>query len=720
MRQLLTILSFVSTFLTVSLSAQAADDITHFYGSAFFSMASGMDKDYAVSMAVGNEMIDRGIWTTPMGLPTPRLLYHFLGTPLEFTVNEGGLKRGLAIATIKHPLFYNLLHTGMMKRDPVKLGAALHLLTDTFFHAGYSNLLGHGEGGHRPDMPYEEVQKARQCFQAIVEVNFLIRDMQSQSADLSIMKRIISEVISNEVYLNQLKKVTGAESVDGILQVVSKRPDLFTQIMLDNTVVRNAFFTNIEKSDQYMRIAMSEIMDAFKLKGYSKIDSKSLDELLNQFKDIAARTDLDPMQTLKVVIYRILQLQDPVLSKDASRDLKMMGFDVDELRIFKKAHFDFSKLAGFATPVAFQAHIENETKKNKDALRMLVANVQILSDQIHVRDSQGKMRLLESHDWSQSAQTFAEHVFPEVLSWVRLFNQKGQIHLVEHRNLGELVSSQVDTDWMRALVDRDPTYLESTVKLLKHIESNPEILALAARLRAMAETSYLLANSATKDLFPGKLSPIKKVVYEDDSLPHACFAKECRVEASRNLVAEYTGVKLLKGPDAFHTVIINTVKSALARIGIKKQMQAVDERAAMLTKLSRDLNYEMGFGTKDANGNITLPSDRTDLIEVAPNLSLTGFMSWTKATFKYVYRVMGKFTKAKNAAVLKYVENGERMKAEVVEALHKTYYSEDATGVLPESWTVRFGEIKLNSKKYRVNGLPSHSSAFKFRCEAMF
>lgn len=720
MRNLLTILSLVATVLTVGLRVHAADDITHFYGSAFFSMASGVDKDYAVSIAVGNEMIDRGIWTNPMGLPTPRLLYHFLGTPLEFTVNEGGLKRGLAIATIKHPLFYNLLHAGMMKKDPVKLGSALHLLTDTFFHAGYSNLLGHGEGGHRPDMPYEEVQKARQCFQAIIEINYMIRDMQGQSADLSIMKRIISEVVGNEVYAAQLKKVTGAENLDDLVRVVARRPDLFTQIMLDNTLVRNSFFTNIEKTDQYMKIAMIEIMDAFKLKGYSSIDSKSLQELMPQFKDVGARTDIDPMQTLKIIIFRILQLQDPVLSKDANRDLKNLGFNPDELRIFEKAHFDFSKLGGFAHRTAFQDNIENETRKNIDALRMLIANVQILKDQITLRKADGSSQVLQSHSWSQNAQTFAEHVFPEVLSWLRLFNQDGKIYLIEHRNVGDLVSTQTDTDWMRSLMDREPSYLENTIKLLKSIESNPETLALVARLRALAETSYLLANSATKDLFPGKLSPIKKVVYEDDSLPHACFAKECRVEATRNLVAEYTGIKLLGGPEAFHTTVIKSIKLALSRLGTKKQMQMVDEQAAMLTQLSRELNYEIGFGSKDANGNITLPSDRTDLIEISPNLTVAGFMNWTKSSYQYVHRIMAKFSKAKNAAILGYIRNGERMKAEVVTALNKAYYSQDATGQLPEAWTEHYGEIKLNPKKYQVTGLPSTSLAFKVRCEALF
>ena len=130
-------------------------------------------------MALGNEMIDRGIWTTPMGLPTPRLLYHFMGTPVSFSVDEGSGRRLLAIATIKHPLFYNLLDRGLKTKNPVFIGAALHLLIDTFYHAGYSNLLGHAEGGHHfsgPPFEYDPGndadpdQRVRADHRQVVEV----------------------------------------------------------------------------------------------------------------------------------------------------------------------------------------------------------------------------------------------------------------------------------------------------------------------------------------------------------------------------------------------------------------------------------------------------------------------------------------------------------------------------------------------------------------------
>jgi hypothetical protein len=720
MRRVITILSLLAIFLTslfYGKQARAADDITHFYGSFFFATAAGVDKDFAAAMSVGNEMIDRGIWTNPMGLPTPRLLYHFLGTPVEFAVEGSMIKRGMAIATIKHPLFYNLLDVGMKTKDPVKLGAALHLLTDTFFHSGYSNLLGHAEGGHRPDMPYEEVQKAMLCFQSIIEVMYIIRDMQSTKPDLRIMERIISEVMLNETYAAKLKKVTGANDINEVVTVISKRPDLFTQVILDNKVIRNSFFTNIEKTDSYAKIAMGEVLNIYKEKKYTSLSSSDLMELANQFKDVSARTDIDAQQTLKIFIFRVLQLQDHVLAKIAEADLIKNGIDPDEMKsVIDKGQFDFSKLGDFDSQEGFKANIENETRKNQDALRMLVANAEIFASQISQTAADGKNELMQSHAWSQDAQTFAERVFPEVLSWIRLFNQNGNIRLTEHRDVGNLVSTQTDTDWMRNLIDQDPKFLENTIKLLKNLESNDAALAQASRLKALAEVSYHLAHATTKDLFPGKLSPIKKIVAEDDSLAHACFAKSCRVKAIEDVVAEYSGVKLLKGPDGFHTYAKNQMKTALAKMNIGKTSEAVDAQAAMLTEMVREHSFSMGHGTKDSSGRITLPSEREGLMEVAPNLNLSGYLSWTQSSAKYVFRVMAKLTKAKNKAIMEYIQNGEVAKTAVTKALHEAYYSTNSTGQLPVSWLDKYGKINLNSANYKVTGLPSSV----FRCEMLF
>lgn len=722
MKKMLVFLSAVAVILASPLfipQAEAADDITHFYGSTFFAMASGIDRDFAVSMAVGNEMIDRGTWTNPMGLPTPRLLFHFLGTPLQFTVNEGGLKRGLAIATIKHPLFYNLLDTGLKSKDPVKLGAALHLLIDTFFHAGYSNLLGHGEAGHRPDMPYEEVQKARQCFQAIIEMMYIIRDMRPGTPDLSVMERIISEVTKNEIYGKKLKEITGARDLKEMTAVISRRPDLFTQVLLDNELVRNTFFTNVEKSNQYSKIAMHEILDIYKKQGYSKISDADVNELALQFKDITARTDIDPMQTLKIIIFRILQIQDPVLTRLANEDLIKHGFNPAELKdILERTHFDFSKIIGFSNMDALKSNIENDVKKNQDALKILIANVELFVSQIRTTNAAGETVTLRSHEWSQNTQTLAEHVFPEVLSWTRLFNQDGRIRLVEHRDVGNLISTQTDIDWMRNLMDHDPKFLENTLRLFKHLDGNPQVLKLAARLRVLAETSYHVANNSTKDMFPGKLSPIKKVVYEDDSLRHACFAKDCRVKAVQNLVAEYTNVNLVRGPDGFHTYVIRQIKTGLAKIGINKTVEKTNEQAAQLDQLVREFAFEIGFGSKDSSGKITLPMDNRDLVEVAPNLSLAGYLAWTKSTFNYVYRVMLKIGKAKNAAISKYIENGERVKSAVDDVLSKAYYTE-SRGVLPSAWLAQYGKLDLDKSKYQVTGLQKPKKA-AIKCEKYF
>lgn len=721
MKYLVTILSLVSIFLTITFNpakSKAADDIMHFYGPTFFGIATGIPRDFTISMAVGNEMIDRGVWTNPMGLPTPRLLFHFMGTPLEFTVNESGLKRGLAIATIKHPLFYNLLDLGMRSKDPIRLGAALHLLTDTFYHAGYSNLLGHGEGGHRPDMPYEEYQKAKLCLQAIIEVMYLIRDMQPGTPDFSLMERLIKDVSADKIYGDMLKEVTGAKDIKGMVKVISKRPDLFAQILQDHEMVRNSIFTNVERSDQYWKIAMKEILDIFKLKGYSKISEADSLELAKKFNDVSARTDLDPMDSLKIMIYRILQMQDPILVAQADNELVKMGFNTTELKdVLDKGRFDFSKLAGFSNSAGFKANIENDVKRNVDGLKILTANAQMFLKRISVEQADGSVKILSSHEWPQSTQTMAESIFPDILSWVRLFNSSGEIRLVEHRDLGNLVSSQTDTNKMRDLIDHDKNFLDSTLKLLNSLNSNPELLATAARLRALADVSYHLANNSTKDLFPGKLSPIKKVIYEDDSLAHACFAKECRVEAVKNLVIEMTNIKIVGGPVGFHTAVIAAVKIGLAKLGISRTLKQVSDQVQMINTMVRDYNYEIGFGTKDASGRITLPTDRPDVLTVSPNLTLAGYNLWTKFTAHYVHRIMLKTTRAKNKAIQGYILNGERMKNTVTEALNKMYYSSaEVQEQNKDLMSDKYGYIDLDPTKMKTKGLPG----LMFRCEKLF
>ena len=716
MRRLITILSSVTMILTslFSNSAKAADAISHFYGASFFAAAAGIEINYALAMGVGNEMIDSGVWTSPMGLPTPRLLFHFMGTPVEFTVNEGGLKRGLAIATIKHPLFFNLLDVGMRTKDPVKLGAALHLLIDTFFHAGYSNYLGHGEGGHRPDMPYEEVQKARLCFQAIIEVIYLIRDMQGSSHNFDLMKRLVSEVMVNETYAKKLKTVTRANDLDGIIAVVSKRPDLFTQILLDNQNVRNAFFTNVEKSDQYWQIAMQEIFKIFKDKGYSKLKDSDFLDLTKGFSDVAARTDLDPMQSLKIMIYRILQMQDPVLESHMEGDLEL-GFDTENMKAtLDKGHFNFAKLAGFRDIGAFHLDIENEVKKHTDSLGFLIANIENFEKQISKVDENGQITLLLADEWPQNTQTYAESIFPEILSWMRLFNKNGGFKLVEDRQIGNLVSTQTDTDWMKELLDHDPEYLKKTLRLFQTLENNPEQLELAARLRALAEMSYHLANNATKDLFPGKISPIKKVVYEDDTTQHAVFAMEARTVSVRNMIAKYLKINILKDPVDATTYGMRSIRTALAKIGIMQIEEQADQQVETVSQLTREFQRDIGFGVEDENGKIVMPIDGKDLIEVAPNLNLAGYTRWTSWTINYVWRIMFKFKKSKNAAIAAYIKNGEAMKSLVAEALYKMYYngSDSQTNVLLD----KYGELPTDVAGKHVIGLPGNS----MKCEALF
>ena len=721
MKKLLAILGLLSIVFTAVLKpqpAKAADDQMHLYGSAFMAMASGIHPDYAIAMSLGNEMIDRGIWTTPMGLPTPRLLFHFLGTPADFNVDEGIIRRGLAIATIKHPLFYNLLHKGMLTKNPVDLGKALHLLTDTFYHAGYSNLLGHGEGGHRPDMPYDEILKARLCFQAIVEVLFIIRDMQPGPKDFSVLKRIVEDVSKNPAYESKLKVVTGANTVDGIVEILARRPDLFTQVVLDHPQVRNTFFTTMERTPGYRKLSMKEIFGLLIKKGYTTLKPQDFAELATQFRDLSARTDLMPMDSTKIVIYRFLQLQDPMLKQQAAEELKTIGYDAAEMKaILDRGHFDFSTLAGFDDMKGLNAEINTNYIKHIDSLRFITTNLETFMSQITEIDSNGKKSFLPSSRWPQDVRTFADTLLPDMLAWTRIINHGGAIRLEEHRDIGNLFSTQTDAEAVISSIDRDPSYLENTVEILKGIESNAKTLKTAARLRALAEIARSISYELTKDMFPMKTSADHKANFENDKLSHAVFAKESRIMAARNLITEFFNIDILRGPDPFHVFVKQKMQAGFTRIKgkVPQVVAQVDAQVAEIMELAREFNHSIGFGQKNADGKIELPIDRPDVFRVAPNLSLSGYLSWTMSTFQYVGRVMLKRAQSKNAAIMGYVSNGEKMKSEVVQQIERQYYK-PTDSQKSNLWNLKFGEMNSRdeARKSKVTGLPGI-----VRCESL-
>jgi hypothetical protein len=525
---------------------------------------------------------------------------------------------------------------------------------------------------------------------------------------------MISDLVVNETYATQLRSATGVQTMDDMVSVISKRPDIFSQVVQDHPLFRNTFFTHMEKSEPYWDIAIREVLQIYKDKGYSHLDANSLHTLADEFKDVSARTDLDPAQSLKIIIFRILQLQDPVLSESAIQDYTELGYTSDRVReILNKGHFNFAQIAGYSDNEGLAAHLNIETEKNITGLKMLIANLEILARRIEVIED-GRVKVEPSHAWSHEAQTMFETTAPNVLSWLRLLNQDGSIRLVEHRDIGALVSTQTDTDWMRNLLDHDPGYLDDALWILKRIESNEAQLRVAARLKALAETSYFIAHNSTKDLFPGKMSPIKKVVYEDDSLPHACFATECRKSMARNLIADFANFKVVGEPVGFHQYVLAQVRAALSKIGLNKIMKSTDHAVSKYSQVIREFVYGLGMGTKDSNGNIILPEDNPALREIAPNLNFAGYRNWEKFSWNYVYRVMLKIKKAKNAEIETYIKNGEQMKTDVTKAIYESYFAPTATGKISPTWTTKYGT--LQSTPIHKSGIIGMGAVPVLRC----
>lgn len=727
MKKVLAILSILTTVLTVVFYSQrvkAADSVTHLYTATLVAAAAGIDMNYALTLGLGNEQIDRGLWSTPMGLSTPRLLYHFMGTPVNFTVNEGGLQKYLALATIDHPLFYNFLQQGLQSKNPVFLGAALHLLIDTYYHAGYSNLLGHAEGGHRPDMPYDEVQKAKLCLQAIIEMNYLIRKMlPKESVDFTVMDRLLADVTKNEAFAEVLRKEAGVSSNLELRPFLENSPQMMLRIIMEHNEFRNAAFTNMEKTEGYFRLAMRHLLRDFKTAGTVALEPNDLLELESAFKDVMGRNDIDPKESLKIVVYRILLMQDPALKKQEFKDMVKLGYDSEQLtKILEKGQFDFSNEMGVGSKEDINIAINKEAYKSERAVPYVVYGIKELISKISVVDANGKTSFLKLSQWSQETHTYANNVIPEMISWMTLIDSKGEARLTEHRDLGKIFSTQTDVQGAFRILDRFPEYLSQNLEALENLAANSEKLMQVSRMKAMADIADYIAHNATKDLFPGKLGPTQKVIYENDKLNHAVFAHQSRISAMQALIAKTMGIVIVSEPRGFHTYLFELFKKTVSKFKFKKVLEIAEgPDAKRIDQLKREYLLSINLAAKEADGRIVMLHEKETimdangkeikLVRVNPNLTFRGYKAWTNMTRKYVgyLTIMSLFpfikfiSNYKNKIIKGYIEQGRKMKSEVIKAIESEFYSNDKSAF--EQFVSKYGNLPLEGAKGHLSGL---------------
>jgi hypothetical protein len=675
--------------LCFTLNTQAADRQTHFYGDLIMSLSADLDPYSAIQYAFGDEMIDGGLFTHPMGLDAARILSHFQGNPITMKTDGGFLKEGLAIATIDHPLLYKLLDEGLRTGNKAMIGAARHRLIDTFFHAGWSNFWGHMEGGHRPDMPHEEIYKSQKCFQAIMELTFLLRDMSDAPVVTTNMKSILARISENK--LAALYKISKTDNLDHLTQYMRNRPGLYSKLLWQLPELKNAFFSKIENSDQYQELAFKELFKSLKGAGIISLNENEYITLKALFHDLKDRSDLSVQDSFRLSLFRILQ------SLDKTTDTAANDLPISE-DVLAKVHIE--KLLQYNSSEAMWAKINYETSIHENNLHLLVADIEDFQTRIG-----GWKR---SSDLSFTEKTTLDSIVGDVLSWIQIFDpENGKIHQVEDPRAGDIPDLRDVESFVQRNYNNQPEFLTNFVAVLKN--KNGEQLHELAKIKSLAEAATLATIHATKDIIPNaRNTSTQRVNFENDDLTHACFANECRELAVRNAIAKLFGIdaKLGKlGTIGFVEYLKDSIKKIKLSFNKAEKLKAEQEHA-QLEKLMNAYLVEIGFATVNEKGVIVTELDlNPNLIKVNPSFTFKGLFTWFKWSglelSGLILRADTKWKKFRTLEIVKRINTGSKVKDRVVFALNEKYGNGDP---VPENHAMNYPQLSSGQDSVKEEG----------------
>lgn len=216
MRSLIALLMLLS----ISFQAKAYDEDTHFYATYAMARYAGIKHDVAVRIALTTQWMDESFLSDPMSLIVvplsgvkKRRLLHFpsdrkegklsaevqrqamgviyqdipepvmkIGEELMKLVkfNPDDLERMVVLTETQedHHLATQLLRMGLENGDLMQASASLHVLEDSFAHAGTPAGEGHRGFWHWPDRPFDDVPKyfrmTESVFNALVAIRLML------------------------------------------------------------------------------------------------------------------------------------------------------------------------------------------------------------------------------------------------------------------------------------------------------------------------------------------------------------------------------------------------------------------------------------------------------------------------------------------------------------------------------------------------------------------
>jgi hypothetical protein len=697
-------------FLCASLTTQAADRQTHFYGDLIMGLSADLNAYDVIQYAFGDEMVDGGLYTHPMGLDAARILSHFQGNPITIKTDGGFMKEGLAIATIDHPLLYKLLDEGMKTGNKAMIGAVRHRLIDTFFHAGWSNFWGHMEGGHRPDMPQEEVYKSQRCFQAIMELTFYLRDMSDGPVKTTQMENILSRLTQRK--LGALYQISKTNNVNDLAQYMRSKPGLYAEVLWSLPELKNAYMVRIENSNAYQDLAFESLFTAMKASGYVSLDAKEYAGIKGFFTDLHDRNDLTVQDAFRLAMNRMFQTLTNTQA-DESANLKLP----DSI----KAKLHLEKLVGLNSIEALNAKVNLSATTNAGQLRLLVAEIEDLKEELG-----GKWK--PSSQFSLTEKASLDSVAGKVISWIQVLDPNtGSPNNVNDPRMGDIPDLRDSEGFISLIFNRQPEFLDNFVSSVTG--KNDSQLAYVARLKAIAELANLASIEATKDIIPNaRNTSTQRVNFENDGLPHACFANGCRELAARNAIAKLFGVDAQLG----HLGTLGLTEFLAEKIKeIKLKMNKTartesEAQKARMDKLMAEHLVEVGFAQKMADGSIATEIElNPELVKINPKMTFKGVWTWFKWSRNemagLMYRMDTKFKKFRSLEIENRIEIGQEIKDRIVLTLNQKY----GTGeTVPSNKTLAYPTIKSGKSalteqgQFKITG-KGNAVNYSGRCEEL-
>ncbi len=313
-QNLCTYVLMAALLITPFYQAKAYDEDTHFYATYAMARYAGIAHPVAAEIATNAQWMDETYMSSPMipllyvGIRVRRLL-HFASTAQDNDLTSGIFGLKLNSETVpNHPMASELLMEGLKEGSLLKASASLHVLEDSYAHAGTPAQIGHAASGwHWPDRPYDAPQKYWEMVGTVFKALVAIRDLlPARALDTEFTDKARSNTPNY-----QLDAATLAKNYSSIPQI------------------KNTIEKNMMKDPEYVKTAIEYIMKR------SQDDLGYIEPRVDLdiwLKKIEYNGQRDTRETLRDLVLEILAFEKspqgiPVLIKP--KILASLGFSND-------------------------------------------------------------------------------------------------------------------------------------------------------------------------------------------------------------------------------------------------------------------------------------------------------------------------------------------------------------------------------------------------------